>query len=78
MSVFTLISTVILGGWSGLFVSTTFRQTFMNWPTASRLFGLVYTFLGAICLKNFNKGLKHFRKPSPVSSNKVGSVKDNS
>jgi len=78
MRVFILVSTLMMGGWGGLFVSTTFRQTFVNWgffasiSAASCLFALMCTILGVICLRNFNKGLKHFRKLSPIFSNKVG------
>jgi len=78
MGVFILVSILMLGGWGGMFASTTFRQTFMDWgffasiSAASCLFALMCTILGVICLRNFNKGLKHFRKLSPVFSNKVG------
>lgn len=73
MNVFIAVSTAMLGAWGGLFVSTTFRETFKTWSffagisTASCLFALMCTILGVICLTNFNKGLKHFRKSSPVS-----------
>ena len=68
MSVFIGVSLAMLGSWGGLFVSTTFRRTFMTWPffasisASSCLFALICTILGVICLTNFNKGLKHFRK----------------
>src|SRR5258706_5253388 len=68
MNVFIVVSVAMLGGWGGLFASTTFRRTFISWPffasisTSSCLFALTCTILGVICLTNFNKGLKHFRK----------------
>jgi len=66
MILFILVSTAMLGGWGALFASTTFRETFMAWAffagvsTASCFFALMCTILGVICLRNFNKGLKHF------------------
>ena len=54
------------------FVSATFRRTFMNWPfsagiiSVSSFFTLACTILGIISLKNFDKGLKTFRKRSPI------------
>jgi hypothetical protein len=77
MNVFIVVSTAMLGSWGGLFVSSTFRRTFSNWSffagisTASCIFALVCTILGVICRSNFNKGLKHFRKSSPVSQTKA-------
>jgi hypothetical protein len=71
MSTFILVSTALLAGWGGLFVSSTFRRAFMQWAffagisTASCLFALMCTILGVICLRNFDKGLKNFRKLLP-------------
>jgi hypothetical protein len=78
MGVFVFVSMAMLGSWGGLFVSNTFRRTFMSWSffagisTASCLFALMCTILGIICLTNFNKGLKNFRKLSPVSQTNAG------
>lgn len=78
MNVFIVISVAMLGGWGGLFASATFRQTFKTWPfftsisTASFIFALTCTILGAICLTNFNKGLKNFREFFSHFSNKSG------
>ena len=73
MSIFILVSIIMLAGWGVMFISTTFSTTFMTWPffagisTASCSFTLMCTILGAICLSNFDKGLKNFRKSSPVA-----------
>ena len=44
----------------------------MSWPffagiiSASSVFTLACKILGIVCLRNFDKGLKNFRKRSPV------------
>ena len=70
--VFVLVSLIMLGGWGGLFVLTTFRRTFMKRlfsagiSSASSNFTLACTILGIICIRDLDKGLNNFRKRSPV------------
>lgn len=70
MGAFLGLCVIMLAGWGGMFASNTFRWTFKDWAffsamsTASCALTLLTTVLGAVCLRNFDKGLKNFRKYS--------------
>jgi len=63
MLIFLILSILYLGGWSVMFVSTTFRWTFTTWTffgvmaTASSVLTLLSAILGVVCRVNFGKGL---------------------
>ncbi|THH29726.1 hypothetical protein EUX98_g4461 [Antrodiella citrinella] len=64
MLVFLLFSLLYLVGWSAMFVSNTFRWTFLQWRffslmTSASVFLTTVTFIvGVICRVNFGKGLR--------------------
>ncbi|KAF8649849.1 hypothetical protein AX16_005612 [Volvariella volvacea WC 439] len=66
MFVFLLLSVLYLGGWSVMFVSTTFRWTFVTWRffsvmASASVFLTVSSFiLGIVCRLNFGKGLLRY------------------
>lgn len=66
MLIFLFLSLVYIGGWSVMFLSTTFRWTFLEWrffsiiASASILFTVVSFTLGVICRYNFGKGLPRY------------------
>lgn len=63
MFIFLVLSILYLAGWSLMFLSTTFRWTFVTWrffsvmATASVLLTLTAFILGIMCRFNFGKGL---------------------
>ncbi|KAK0506038.1 hypothetical protein EDD18DRAFT_1373163 [Armillaria luteobubalina] len=66
MFIFLVLSILYLGGWSLMFLSTTFRWTFVTWrffsvmATASVLLTVTAFILGIICRFNFGKGLPRY------------------
>lgn len=68
MLIFLILSMLYLGGWGVMFVSTTFRWTFITWTffslmaTASVILTLLSAILGIVCLLNFGKGLARHRE----------------
>jgi hypothetical protein len=66
MLIFLILSIMYLGGWSLMFVSTTFRWTFITWrffsvmASASVLLTIASLALGIICRYNFGKGLLRY------------------
>jgi len=68
MTTFFALSCVYIAGCGTMFVSTTFRQTFVNWPFFAAMFSLSYTFIGAtvilavLCRFNFGtEVMQHLR-----------------
>lgn len=68
MFFFLLLSILYLGGWSVMFLSTTFRWTFVTWQffslmaASSVVLTLTSFVLGVFCRYNFGKGLPRYRK----------------
>lgn len=68
MLIFLGFCVFYLGGWSVMFVSTTFRWTFITWrffsimAVASVLLTVICFILGIICRMNFGKGLTRYRE----------------
>lgn len=68
MFIFLVLSILYLSGWSVMFLSTTFRWTFITWrffsimASASVLLTLVAFVIGVVCRYNFGKGLNRYRK----------------
>lgn len=66
MFIFLVLSILYLGGWSLMFLSTTFRWSFVTWrffsvmATASVLLTVTAFVLGIICRFNFGKGLPRY------------------
>ncbi|KAK0198499.1 hypothetical protein F5146DRAFT_1019831 [Armillaria mellea] len=66
MFIFLVLSILYLGGWSLMFLSTTFRWSFVTWrffsvmATASVLLTVTALVLGIICRFNFGKGLPRY------------------
>jgi len=66
MLVFLILCVLYLAGWSLLFISTTFRWTFVTWPffginaSASVFLAVVAFILGIVCRLNFGKGLPRY------------------
>ncbi|PPQ63696.1 hypothetical protein CVT24_004276 [Panaeolus cyanescens] len=66
MVVFLALSVLYLGGWSVMFVSTTFKWIFVTWrffsvmATASVCLTVLSIILGVICRINFDKGLARY------------------
>ncbi|KAJ7124738.1 hypothetical protein C8R43DRAFT_1030586 [Mycena crocata] len=66
MIVFLGLSILYLAGWSVMFLSTTFRWTFVTWEffglmaSASVFLTLVSFLLGVVCRFNFGKGLLRY------------------
>jgi len=66
MFIFLLLSVLYLAGWSFMFISTTFRWTFVTWrffsimASASVLLTVSSLVLGIICRYNFSKGLLRY------------------
>ncbi|KAG6919586.1 hypothetical protein DXG01_004250 [Tephrocybe rancida] len=73
MIIFLVLSVLYLGAWGFMFISTTFRWTFVTWrffsimATASVLLTVASLTLGIICRCNFDKGLLRYR-PLPVGA----------
>ncbi|KAH8100487.1 hypothetical protein BXZ70DRAFT_1022326, partial [Cristinia sonorae] len=65
MLIFLAFSLLYLVGWSAMFVSNTFRLTFLQWrffslmTSASVFLTAVTLVLGIICRINFGRGLRH-------------------
>ncbi|KAF9056479.1 hypothetical protein BJ165DRAFT_1433809 [Panaeolus papilionaceus] len=70
--VFLVLSILYLGGWSVMFVSTTFKWIFVTWrffsvmATASVFLTVSSLILGIICRFNFDKGLAKYRESCPL------------
>lgn len=68
MLVFMALSVLYLGGWGIMFISTTFRWTFVTWTffsimaTASVFLTVLSIVLGVVCGLNFGKGLARYRE----------------
>jgi len=68
MLIFLLLCVTYMAGWALMFVSTSFRWTFVQWQffaimaTASVLLTLAALILGIICRINFGKGLLRYRE----------------
>ncbi len=68
MLVFMALSVLYLGGWGIMFISTTFRWTFITWTffsimaTASVFLTVLSIVLGVVCGLNFGKGLARYRE----------------
>jgi len=66
MLAFLVLCILYLAGWSLLFISTTFRWTFITWPffginaSASVFLAVVAFILGVVCRLNFGKGLPRY------------------
>lgn len=66
MLIFLVLSVVYIGGWSVMFLSTTFRYLFGTWKffcvmfTASIAFSTISFALGVACRINFGKGLPRY------------------
>ncbi|KAL0577589.1 hypothetical protein V5O48_004387 [Marasmius crinis-equi] len=66
MAIFLFLSLCYLGGWSVMFLSDTFRWTFVTWmffrlmAIASVFLTLTAFVLGVICRYNFGKGLPRY------------------
>ncbi|KAF8973685.1 hypothetical protein BDZ97DRAFT_1776283 [Flammula alnicola] len=66
MLVFLLLSLLYLGAWGVMFISTTFRWTFVTWEffaimaSASVFLTVLSVILGIICGLNFGKGLARY------------------
>lgn len=71
MLVFLLLSVCYLGVWGIMFISTTFRWTFITWTffsimaTASVALTVLSITLGLVCRFNFGKGLARYRECQP-------------
>jgi hypothetical protein len=68
MLIFLALSFAYLVGWGVMFLSTTFRWTYVQWQffgamaSASVILTLMSAILGVICRFNFGKGLSRYRK----------------
>lgn len=66
MLIFLLAAVGYMGGWAAMFVSTSFRWTFIQWPffsimaSASVLLTSATLILGIVCMINFGKGLLRY------------------
>lgn len=66
MFIFLVLSILYLAGWSVMFLSTTFRWSFVNWrffsvmASASVLLTITAFVLGVVCRYNFGKGLLRY------------------
>ncbi|KAK0208401.1 hypothetical protein DFS33DRAFT_1459194 [Desarmillaria ectypa] len=66
MFIFLVLCILYLGGWSLMFLSTTFRWSFVTWrffsvmATASVLLTVTTFILGIMCRFNFGKGLSRY------------------
>jgi hypothetical protein len=68
MTIFLVLSVGYLAGWAIMFLSLSFRWTFVQWrffslmAIASVVLTLAALVLGVMCRVNFGKGLPHYRK----------------
>jgi hypothetical protein len=68
MLLFLVLCVAYLGGWGVMFVSTTFRWTFITWSffsmiaTTSVILTVTCLILGLLCRMNFGKGLLRYRE----------------
>ncbi len=68
MLIFLAMSVGYFAGWGGMFASSTFRWTFVNWRffsvivSASLFLTLITLIVGLVCRINFGKGLPRYRK----------------
>lgn len=68
MLIFLGLCVLYLGGWSVMFISTTFRWTFITWgffsiiAVASVLLTVSCLIFGILCRMNFGKGLLRYRE----------------
>lgn len=78
MAIFLVFSIMYMAGWGFMFVSTTFRWTFIQWrffalmSSASVMLTLASFVLGVMCRLNFGKGLtRYLSAQQPLAGEEV-------